>query len=206
MQLAWNPAPHTKICWSTKSMPAQRGELRFGVPWQHSLQRHCWNCMELPLCGRCPDNGKRGWQNSRWEEQPAVQLFLAIGFVVQFKVGARVASVKAHFGELLLFPQLTRRSRWQVMHVSAQFVRMLARSRARSAPHVLRSGATAAYVSRWSSLLSFAAARAVAASLRSLLLGNAANVDGAALDLSDVLAETFSAPPLASRLPLRASP
>ena len=90
---------------------------------------------------------------------------------------------------------------------AAQFVRMLARSRARSAPHVLRSGATAAYVSRWSALLSFAAARAVAASLLALPLGNAANVDGAALDLSsDVLAETFSAPPLASRLPLRASP
>ena len=89
---------------------------------------------------------------------------------------------------------------------AAQFVRMLARSRARSAPHVLRSGATAAYVSRWSALLSFAAARAVAASLLSLPLGDAANVDGAALDLSDVLAETFSAPPLASRLPLWASP
>ena len=82
---------------------------------------------------------------------------------------------------------------------------MLARSCARSAPHVLRSGATAAYVSRWSTLLSFAAARAVAASLLSLPLKNAANVDGAALDLSDVLAETFSAPPLASRLPLRAT-
>ena len=64
----------------------------------------------------------------------------------------------------------------------------------------------APYVSRWSASLSFAAARAVAASLLSLPLGNAANVDGAALDLSDVLAETFSAPPLASRLPLRASP
>ena len=89
---------------------------------------------------------------------------------------------------------------------AAQFVRMLARSRARSAPHVLRSGATAAYVSSWSALLSFAAAGAVAASLLALPLGNAANVDGAALDLSDVLAETFSAPPLASRLPLRASP
>ena len=84
----------------------------------------------------------------------------------------------------------------------AQFVRMLARSRARSAPHVLRSGATAAYVSRWSALLSFAAARAVAASLLSLPLGNAASVDGAALDLSDVLAKTFFAPPLASGLPL----
>ena len=135
-----------------------------------------------------------------------MQLFPATGSFVQFKVGARVASVKAHFGELLLFPQLTLRSRWQVMHVSAQFVRMLARSRARSVPHVLRSGATAAYVFRWSSLLSFAAARAVAASLLSLLLGNTANVDGASLDLSDVLAKTFSAPPLARRLPLQASP
>ena len=83
---------------------------------------------------------------------------------------------------------------------------MLARSRARSAPRVLRSGATAAYVSRWSALLSFAAARFVAASLLSLPLENAASVDGAALDLSNVLAETFSAPQLASRLPLRASP
>ena len=70
---------------------------------------------------------------------------------------------------------------------AAQFVWMLARSHARSAPHVLRSGATAASVSRWSALLSYAAARAVAASLLSLPLGNAANVDVAALDLSDVL-------------------
>ena len=103
----------------------------------------------------------------------------------------------------LVVPGIELGGRWS--SEAAQFVRMLARSRARSAPHVLRSGATAAYVSRWSALLAFAVARAVAASLLSLPLGNAANVDGAALDLSDVLAETFSAPPLASRLPLRAS-
>ena len=86
---------------------------------------------------------------------------------------------------------------------AAQFIRFLARSRARSAPSLLRAGATAAYVSRWSALLSFAAARAVAA--MSLPLANAANVDGAALELSDLLAEdrAIVLPPLASRLQLR---
>ena len=40
---------------------------------------------------------------------------------------------------------------------AAQFIWLLARSRARSAPPPLRAGATAAYVSRWSELTSFAA-------------------------------------------------
>ena len=69
---------------------------------------------------------------------------------------------------------------------AAQFVR-LTRSRACSAPLVLRFGATAAYVFCWSALLSFAAARAVAASLLTFPLGHAANVDERALDLTDVL-------------------
>ena len=81
----------------------------------------------------------------------------------------------------------------------------LLRSRARSAPPPLRSSATSAYVSCSSELLSVAAARAIATSLFSLLLGNAADVDGTVPDLSDVFAEDVPAPSLASRLPLRAS-
>ena len=61
---------------------------------------------------------------------------------------------------------------------AAQFIRLLARSRSRATPPLLRSSARAAYVARWSALLSFAAARALAASLLSLPLANAANVDG----------------------------
>ena len=60
---------------------------------------------------------------------------------------------------------------------AAQFIRLRARSRARAAPPLLRSSATAAYVTRWSALLSFAAARALAASLLSLPLAHTANVD-----------------------------
>ena len=44
-------------------------------------------------------------------------------------------------------------------------------------------------MSRWSALLSFAAARAVAASFLSLPLANAGNVDGVALELIDLLTE-----------------
>ena len=72
-------------------------------------------------------------------------------------------------------------------------------------PSLLRAGAMATCVFRRSDLLFFAAARAVAASLLSLPLANTANVDAAALELSDLLAEdpAASLPPVARRLPLR---
>ena len=52
---------------------------------------------------------------------------------------------------------------WQMEHDGAHKPRSLACRRARSAPSLLRAGAAAAYVSRLSALLFFAAARAVAA-------------------------------------------
>ena len=76
---------------------------------------------------------------------------------------------------------------------AAQFIPLLARSHSRAAPPLLRSSARAAYVARWSGLLSFAAARALAASLLSLPLANAANVDGEPLELSDLLDAASSA-------------
>ena len=85
---------------------------------------------------------------------------------------------------------------------AAQFVRLLARCRARSAPTACRTACEGAFVARWSSLLAFAAARSFAASLLSLPLATADNLDGGAPDLSDVLTGTRfeEAPPLCSRL------
>ena len=89
---------------------------------------------------------------------------------------------------------------------AAQFLRLLARCRAREVPPALRASATSAWIARWSALLSFAAARAFAASLLSLPIAGTANVDGLTLDLSEVLADERweVAPFLASRLPLTA--
>ena len=92
--------------------------------------------------------------------------------------------------------------RWNAEAV--QFVRLLSRCRARSAPPQMRASSTAAWVQRWSGFLAFAAARSFAASLLSLPLHGAANVDGSPPDLSDVLAERrLDSPPHPSRLPAR---
>ena len=116
------------------------------------------------------------------------------------------------------YPELLRSARCRLVVVgielggrwseeAAQFIRLLARSRSRAAPPLLRSSAWAAYVARWSALLSFAAVQALAASLLSLPLAIAANVDGEALELSDLLgaaaSEAAPPPPVPSRLPLR---
>ena len=72
---------------------------------------------------------------------------------------------------------------------SAIFVRLLARLRAHAAPASSRGPAVAAFVSRWSSYFSFAAARAFAASLSSSPLTGTANLDGDPFFLSDILAD-----------------
>ena len=89
--------------------------------------------------------------------------------------------------------------RWSPEAVT--FLRLIARSRARSAPPPLQSARISAYVLRWSALLAFAAARAFATSLLSLPLSGAANVDGDPPLLSDLLAEPSASPPFASRMP-----
>ena len=82
---------------------------------------------------------------------------------------------------------------------AAAFIRLLARPRARSAAVTQRAACVAAFVTRWSGLLSIAAARSFAASLLSLLISNTANLDGEAPLLSDVLADS-------SETPLRSPP
>ncbi|OLQ06448.1 hypothetical protein AK812_SmicGene10260 [Symbiodinium microadriaticum] len=63
---------------------------------------------------------------------------------------------------------------------AAGFIRLLARARARSAAVTQRAACVAAFVTRWSGLLSIAAARSFAASLLSLPISNTANLDGEA--------------------------
>ena len=82
---------------------------------------------------------------------------------------------------------------------AAEFVRLLARSRARAAPLAKRAACTAAFVLRRSALLAFA--RTFAASLLSLPWSGTANVDGDMPLLSDVLADSAEHLPLASRMP-----
>ncbi|CAE7774315.1 unnamed protein product [Symbiodinium sp. CCMP2592] len=87
---------------------------------------------------------------------------------------------------------------------AATFVKLLARLRAMAVPASSRGpsiSAFASFASRWSAVLSFAAARAFAASLLSLPLGGTANVDGESPLLSDILADSSLEPPLASRMP-----
>ena len=88
---------------------------------------------------------------------------------------------------------------------AVEFVRLLARSRARSAPARLRANCASACSQRWSGILAFAAVRAFAASLQSAPLHGTANVDGPIPALSDLLAEERYGPdgPVASRLPPR---
>ena len=84
---------------------------------------------------------------------------------------------------------------------AATFVKLFARLRARAVPAASRGPGISAFASRWSALLSFAAARAFAASLLSLPLGGAANVGEKSPLLSDILANSCLEPPLASRMP-----
>ena len=109
------------------------------------------------------------------------------------------------------YPELCRSSRCRLTVLAievggrwsaeaATFVRQLARCKARSAPPPSRAAAISAFTLRWSALLSFAAARSFAASLLSLPLTGTANVDGELPPLSDMLADSASLPPLASRL------
>ncbi|OLP82566.1 hypothetical protein AK812_SmicGene36783 [Symbiodinium microadriaticum] len=83
---------------------------------------------------------------------------------------------------------------------AAAFIRLLARARARSAAVTQRAACVAAFVSRWSGLLSIAAARSFAASLLSLPMSNTANLYGEAPLLSDVLADSSETLPFASRM------
>ena len=83
---------------------------------------------------------------------------------------------------------------------AAAFICLLARARARRAAVTQSAACVAAFVTRWSGLLTIAAARSFAASLLSLPISNTANLDGEAPLLSDVLADSSETPPFTSRM------
>ncbi len=83
------------------------------------------------------------------------------------------------------------------------FVRRLARSRARTLPAWLRASGAQAYAYRWSALAAVAAQRALAASLLQLPLSGEVNMDGEAPATHDVVADARSSfPVFDSRMPV----
>ena len=84
---------------------------------------------------------------------------------------------------------------------AATVVRQLARSRARTMPLPSRAAYTSALALQWSALLSFAVARAFAASILAMPLAGASNLDGELLLASDLLADSSESPSLATRMP-----
>ena len=90
--------------------------------------------------------------------------------------------------------------RWS--NEASNFIRMLANARARSSPPSLQAATRAALVSRWSALLTRAAATSFAASLLFEDLSPHHNLDGDLPALGHLLAHASPAVP-ASRLPAR---
>ena len=83
---------------------------------------------------------------------------------------------------------------------AATFLRLLAHTKARQAPALLRHSLTNALIHRWSAMLTHAAMHAFAASLLDQDLSGCHNLDGNTPSISEILAEVTS-PPHYSRLP-----
>ena len=83
---------------------------------------------------------------------------------------------------------------------AAIFLRLLAHTKARQAPALLRHSLTNALIHRWSAMLTHAAMHAFAASLLDQDLSGCHNLDGNTPSISEILAEVTS-PPHYSRLP-----
>ena len=88
---------------------------------------------------------------------------------------------------------------------AATFVRLLARARAASAPATVRNSAQAAWVLRWTGLISVAAQRALAATFLELPLQSELGAAGPPPALHELLADArWQEAPEPSRLPARA--
>eukprot|EP00438_Fugacium_kawagutii_P035997 Skav228963 [mRNA] locus=scaffold671:28044:28988:+ [translate_table: standard] len=109
------------------------------------------------------------------------------------------------------YPELQRGGRCKLIVVAlevggrwsgeaADFVRLLAQARSRSAPALLRPATTQALIARWSALLTHAAQTAFARSLLFEDPGPHTALDGEPLPLSDIL-DLTTTPAEVSRLP-----
>ena len=83
---------------------------------------------------------------------------------------------------------------------AATFLRLLAHTKARQAPALLRHSLTNALIHRWSAMLAHAAMHAFPASLLDQDLSGCHNLEGNTPSISEILAE-IPPPPLYSRLP-----
>ena len=86
---------------------------------------------------------------------------------------------------------------------SAEFLRLLAQHKARSAPAPLQQATVTSLISRWSAILAHAGMHAFAASLLSLPADGLANGEGVLPPLGQLLAQPEAAPTNPSRLPGR---
>ena len=86
---------------------------------------------------------------------------------------------------------------------SAEFLRLLAQHKARSAPAPLQHATVTSLISRWSAILAHAGMHAFAASLLSLPADGLANGEGVLPPLGQLLAQPEAAPTSPSRLPGR---
>ena len=86
---------------------------------------------------------------------------------------------------------------------ATSFLRLLAHTKARAAPDILRRAVEASLLSRWSAILTHAAQHAFAASLLDFDCAGASTIDGDAPSISQLLSEAPVQPPPASRLPAR---
>ena len=110
-----------------------------------------------------------------------------------------------------VYPELTRGGRCRLVVLgleiggrfsaeTATFLRLLAKTRAQGVLQQLRASAVAAYIARWSALLSAAASRTFAASLLFEDSANHSNIDTSLPELSNLLPQCPE-PPAHSRLP-----
>ena len=83
------------------------------------------------------------------------------------------------------------------------FLRLLAQTKARAVPNILRKAVEASLLSRWSAILTHAAQHAFAASLLDLDCAGTSTPDGDTPSISQLLSEVPLPPPPTSRLPAR---
>ena len=83
------------------------------------------------------------------------------------------------------------------------FLRLLAHTKARAVPNILRKAVEASLLSRWSAILTHAAQHAFAASLLDLDCAGTSTTDGDTPSISQLLSEAPPPPPPISRLPAR---
>ena len=83
------------------------------------------------------------------------------------------------------------------------FLRLLAQTKARAVPNIVRKAVEASLLLRWSAILTHAAQHAFAASLLHLDCAGTSSTDGDTPSISQLLSEAPPPPPPTSRLPAR---